>query len=76
MELEIENIRWLVENDGEISIGRFGPSKCAAIASIDGNMIAALEKKKNEPLEDLLTRFDTAINQALEDQVYIDEINN
>jgi len=74
-EMSLENIKWFTENDGNISIGRFGPCKCAAVASDDQAMLVALAKKQNESFEDLLARLDRALEKALEEDIYTDEIN-
>ena len=73
--MKYENIKCLVENNGEISIGRFGPCRFAAVAIDCDNMIAALKKKKDESLEELLNRLDKAIDLAFEEEIYTDEIN-
>ena len=75
MKLGIENLKWFVENDGNVSIGSFGAVRCAAVANDRDNMIAALEKRNDESIEDLLNRLDKAINLALEEGEFIDEIN-
>ena len=76
MKLNIGNIEWLVENGGEVSIGRAGLTKCAAIASDEGNMIAALKKRKDESVEELLQRLDHAIHLATEEEKFINELDD
>ncbi len=76
MKLEkLKNITWLVENGGQVSIGRHGPVRCAAIACDESSQLAALVKRNSETIEDLLARLDTAIGKALEEEVYTNELN-
>jgi hypothetical protein len=39
------------------------------------NMLVALVRKRGETLHQLLDRLEHALGPALEDQIYIDEIN-
>ena len=73
--VDIDNISWLIENGGEISIGKIGPIQCGAVACDEDSQLAALVKRDNENLFDLLQRLDKAIVQAWDDEVFIDEIN-
>lgn len=68
-------IEWLVDGEGEITIGRMGGIRCAALASDGHNALAVLVRRRGESLEDLLTRLDNAIRLAVEEDTYIDEIN-
>jgi hypothetical protein len=70
-----KNIEWLIRGEGDITIGRVGPIRCAATAADGHNALAMLVRKPRESLEELLTRLDEAIRLALEDDVYTDEIN-
>jgi len=54
----LKTSKWIVENEGKVSIGSFGPDKCAAVASDRDNMIAALQKRNNKSIEKLLNRFE------------------
>lgn len=69
-------LQWYVGNDGQISIGRIGPIACAAIASDEHQMHVALVRRNDESLTDLLTRLDTALLDAIENEIYVDEINS
>jgi hypothetical protein len=69
------NIEFLVDGNGDITIGQVGPIRCAATAANEDQQLAALVRRKGESLEDLLQRLDAAIGQALENNVYIDELN-
>lgn len=72
---KLPNTRWLIENDGNIEIGRVGPIPCAAVASDEHNTLAALGRRDGESLDALFARLETAIDEALNDQVFTDEIN-
>ena len=73
---DLENLIWLIENQGEIVIGSIGPAPCAAVASDKYSQLAALIKKPNETVGELLLRLDLAIQKADEEEIYIDEINS
>lgn len=73
--MKLDTIEWFIENDGNISVGRFGPCKCAAIASDESAMLVALQKRNSETFKDLLIRLDKALDLALEEDIYTDEIN-
>ena len=68
-------LQWYVENDGQISIGRIGPIACAAVASDEHQMHVALVRRDDETFTDLLTRLDAALFDAIENEIYVDEIN-
>jgi len=61
--------------DGQISIGAIRPIPCAAIANDEHNMLAALVRRPDETLQQLLERLDRAVQLALDDEIYTDEIN-
>jgi hypothetical protein len=68
-------IDWLVDGKGEITIGRVGAIRCAAVASDGHNALAMLVRRHGESVKDLLTRLDEAIRLAVEEDTYTDEIN-
>jgi hypothetical protein len=68
-------IEWLVDDEGEITIGRVGGIRCAAVASDGHNALAMLVRQPKESLEGLLTRLNEAIRLAAEEDTYTDEIN-
>jgi len=72
---EWSQIGWLVDGEGEITIGRVGRIRCAAIASDGHNALAMLVRRPRESLHDLLARLDEAIRLAVEEDEYTDEIN-
>jgi len=64
-----------LENEGQISIGSIGPIPAAAVASDPHNMLAALIRRPDETLQQLLERLDAAVELALEHDHFTDEIN-
>ena len=61
--------------EGQISIGTIGPIACAAVANDQHNMLAALVRRPDETLKQLLERLDRAVQLALEHEIFTDEIN-
>ena len=72
----LPNIEFLIDGNGEITIGQIGPSPYAATACQERRLLAALIRRESETLEQLLMRLDTAIDKAIEDDIFIDEINH
>ena len=72
----LPNIEFLIDGNGEITIGQVGPSPCAATANQERRLLAMLVRREDETLEQLLMRLDTAIEKAIEEDIIIDEINN
>jgi hypothetical protein len=66
---------FVIHGDGQIAIGAIRPIACAAIANDDDNMLAALVRRPDETLQQLLERLDQAVQLALNDEIYTDEIN-
>ena len=60
---------------GEVSIGKLGPVECAAVASDEDTMYVALKGRRGETLMQLLARLDQALGPAIDDQLFVDEIN-
>jgi hypothetical protein len=60
---------------GEISVGNKFPVGDVAIAHDGHNSLAMLRRRKGESLVQLLIRLDQAIQKALEEDVFTDEIN-
>lgn len=73
--MKLENIELLIDGLGEITIGKVGPFRCAATASDEDQCLAMLVRKHNESLSELLFRLDSAIEDAIERQIFTDEIN-
>lgn len=66
---------FVLHGDGQISIGAIRPIACAAIANDEHNMLAALVRRPDETLQQLLERLDRAVQLAVEHEVFTDEIN-
>ncbi len=73
--MKLKNIEELIDNEGEITIGRIGPVCCAASASDEANCLAMLARRSGESFEALLIRLDAAIEDAIERDIFADEIN-
>lgn len=73
--VKFENIEFLIDGNGDISVGRVGPIRCAATAADEDQQLAALVRRPNESFLQLLKRLDGAIGKALENGEFVDEIN-
>ena len=69
------HLQGLIDADGSFVIGRVDPIPCAAIASDDPLMYAALVRRDGETLTQLLDRLDAALAKAFSTDDYTDEIN-
>jgi hypothetical protein len=69
---------FLNTEEGTISLGAINHSSLGytAVASDEHNMLVALVRNRGETLHQLLDRLERALGPAIEDQVYVDEINN
>jgi hypothetical protein len=64
--------------EGDISIGvidHVPGLRYTAVASDEHNMLVALVRNPRETLHEFLDRMEAALGPALEDQVFVDEIN-
>jgi acetylglutamate kinase len=68
------NIAQLID-DGEITIGMLRPADCVATAADEDCNYAMLVRRREESLFQLLTRRDQAIDKALTQGIFTDEIN-
>jgi hypothetical protein len=68
---------FLDTQQGTISLGAINRSSLGytAVASDEHNMLVALVRGRDETLHQLLDRLEQALSPALEDQIYVDEIN-
>ncbi|MFZ1907332.1 MAG: hypothetical protein WAU56_18275 [Steroidobacteraceae bacterium] len=57
---------------GSIGIASLGYT---AVASDEHNMLVALVRRSGETLHQLLDRLEQALGPAIDDQVFVDEIN-
>ena len=73
--MNFKNIEELVDGSGTITIGAITSINCAATASDSDQCLAMLVRKKDETLLELLQRLDIAIEEAYENQKFIDEVN-
>jgi hypothetical protein len=72
----LDNIAALVESGGEITLGHLDAiGKCIATASDDAQCLAMLVRRKGESLDALMQRLDAAINDAYDNERFIDEVN-
>lgn len=63
-------------DDGEITVGVMRPLGCVAVATDGHQALAMLRRRPGESLTDLLQRLDVAIEKAVEQDIYTDEINS
>ena len=68
---------FLDTEEGDITLGAINDSSLGytAIASDEHNMLVALVRKDGETLHQLLDRLERALGPAIDDQVFVDEIN-
>jgi hypothetical protein len=72
----LPNIEFLIDGNGNITIGSVASIPCAATAVDKDTTYAMLVRRDGETLEQILVRLDRAIEMAIEDEILIDEINN
>ena len=70
------NIEFLIDGNGEITIGAIASIPCAATAADEDQCLAMLVRRDGETLGQLLVRLDRAVEIAAEDEAFNDEINN
>lgn len=63
-------------DDGEITVGVMRPVGCVAVATDGHQALAMLRRRPGESLMDLLQRLDSAIETAVEQEIYTEEINS
>jgi hypothetical protein len=71
----MKNIEALIEDGGDITVGRIHSIECAATAADGHNAIAMLVRRDGETLNALLKRLDRAIGRYYERGEAVDEIN-
>jgi hypothetical protein len=69
------HLQELIDNDGSISIGRVRPISCAAVAGDEYITYAMLVRRENETLVELMTRLNSAVATAIDEEICIDEVN-
>ncbi len=73
--MKLDNIDDLIDGNGQVTLGAIGPVQCAAVATDGTQALAMLVRRDGESLAALLRRLDKAIEDALEGDVFVDEIN-
>ena len=69
----MNNLEALIEDGGEVTIGREDGYPCVAIAT-DEDVVAMLVRHDGETLTALLRRLDRAVGKYFETGVIIDEV--
>jgi len=70
------NIETLIDEGGEITLGKLAPFDCVATACDDVNCLAMLVRRNGETLDQLIKRLDKAIRLAWTDDSFVDEVNH
>lgn len=73
--MKLKNVDFLINGNGEVRLGPVGGIQCAAVASDEDRCLAMLVREPTESLAALLDRLDAAIEDAIERDIYTDEIN-
>ena len=60
---------------GDITLGVLRPIGCVATATDGHNCLAMLVRRRGESLAQFLIRLDQAIDKAVNEDIYTDEIN-
>ena len=71
---QLEYLNDLIDGGGEITIGPIGAVD-GATAADESSCLAMLARKSGETLTELLVRLDEAIQKAIEEDDFVDEIN-
>jgi len=64
-----------IDGSGEIIIGKAGPPRWAATAFDEAKCLAMVVRQTHKSFQELLTRLDSAIADAVEEQLFVDRIN-
>ena len=70
------NIEAMLEEGGDMSVGRLGPIDCVASASTSYDCPVMLVRREGESFVALLQRLDRSIAKAWKQEITIDEIND
>ncbi len=71
----MKNLEMLIEDGGDITMGRLGSIPCAATAADAHNSLAMLVRRDGETLSALLKRLDKAVARYYETDETTDEVN-
>ena len=69
------NIEAILEDGGDITVGRVGPIDCVASAATSYDCPVMLVRREGESFVALLKRLDRSIAKAWEQDITIDEVN-
>ena len=69
------NIEAILEDGGDITVGRVGPIACVAFAATSYDCPVMLVRGEGESFVALLRRLDRSIAKAWEQEISIDEVN-
>ena len=69
------NLTDLIDSGGQFTIGAMDRFPCVAVANHEHNTLAMLVRKRGESIDDLLIRLNRAVDQAWNEEIFIDEIN-
>lgn len=69
------NIEAILEEGGDITVGRVGPIDCVAAASTSYDCPVMLVRRERESFVALLRRLDRSIGKAWDNETIIDEVN-
>ncbi len=70
-----QNITALVSRGGHVTVGRVAHLDCAAIAADEHTVYATLVRRRAESVAEFLQRLDQAIDRALNEGVFINEVD-
>ncbi len=73
--MTFKHIERLLDDEGTITVGPVGPYECAAVGADDHNMLAALVREEGESFMELLGRLYRALEDALDLDLFVDELN-
>ncbi|TVS01905.1 MAG: hypothetical protein EA413_13465 [Cyanobium sp. PLM2.Bin73] len=74
--MSYRNIEAILEDDGEITVGKVGPIACVASASTSDDCPVLLVRRDGETFVALLKRLDRSIGKAWDSETPIDEVNS
>jgi len=67
-----------VAEEGSVTLGSLGYNSSlgyTAVASDEHNMLVAIVRRPGETLRQLLDRLENALGPAIDEQIFVDEIN-
>lgn len=76
--MKLDNIEDLIKGGGEICLGEppYSNAGCVASACDTDQQLAMLVRRDGESLMELLKRLDAAVEDAYENYVFLDELND